>query len=115
MLDGDGLRLAVSASAAKSWIYRFQMHGRRRDMGLGRYPDVRLKQARDSASDARRLVARGIVPIEARNSAIQATRRIPTFGEIAEFVIEDAVAASENAKAQYQVRRHLGPCIAARF
>lgn len=33
--DGNGLYLQVTKTGAKSWIYRYQLHGRRRDMGLG--------------------------------------------------------------------------------
>ncbi len=107
--DSDGLRLVVGASGAKSWILRYQLQKRRRDMGLGRYPEISLKQAREAASDARRLVAQGIDPIDARKAAVRANRRIPTFEEVAQLVIDDAVAASANAKVQYQARRHLGP------
>ena len=107
--DGEGLLLVVAASGAKSWILRFQLHGRRRDMGLGRYPQVTLKQAREAASDARRLAEHGIDPIDARDAAVKAKRRIPTFGEVAQLVIDDAVAASTNEKVKYQAKRHLGP------
>ena len=33
--DGDGLYLQVTAAGSKSWTFRFQLNGRRRDMGLG--------------------------------------------------------------------------------
>ena len=33
--DGRGLRLIVRKSGAKSWILRYQLNHRRRDMGLG--------------------------------------------------------------------------------
>lgn len=33
--DGSGLYLAVKASGAKSWMFRYQIAGRRREMGLG--------------------------------------------------------------------------------
>src|SRR5262245_14706084 len=34
--DGGGLYLQVSPSGAKSWVFRFKINGRRRDMGLGK-------------------------------------------------------------------------------
>ena len=34
--DGRGLRLVVRPSGARSWILRYQLNGKRRDMGLGR-------------------------------------------------------------------------------
>ena len=33
--DGNGLYLRVAATGTKSWIYRFQLNGKRRDMGIG--------------------------------------------------------------------------------
>ena len=60
--DGDGLMLVVRASGRKSWLLRYQMKGARRDMGLGRYPEFGLKEARQRALDARRLIGGGSRP-----------------------------------------------------
>jgi hypothetical protein len=38
--DGGGLRLVVSQSGARRWVFRFTLSGRRREMGLGSYPDI---------------------------------------------------------------------------
>lgn len=64
--DGDGLYLQVTPGLARSWILRYQVHKRRREMGLGGYPLFGLAQARERALEARRLLADGIDPIEAR-------------------------------------------------
>ena len=45
--DGGGLYLSVSATGAKSWVFRFQLDGKRRDMGLGPFPDISLAAARE--------------------------------------------------------------------
>jgi integrase len=66
LADGGGLYLQVTPSGAKTWIYRFQRSGRRRDMGLGSVVLYSLAEARRKAADARRLVAEGIDPIEQR-------------------------------------------------
>jgi len=122
--DGDGLYLVVSKPglqkagsrkperkkpARKKWVLRYQVDGVRKDKGLGAYPAVGLKDARDRASEARRLVARGVDPIEADRAARKAAKPIPTFKEIAKLVIEDAQAKSVNEKVRYQWERHLGP------
>ena len=49
-----GLMLVVWRSGARSWILRYQLHGRRRDMGLGPYPEITLARAREKALEARR-------------------------------------------------------------
>src|SRR5258708_12125630 len=66
--DGGGLYLQVAPTGAKTWIFRFQIAGRRRDMGLGSATVFSLAEARQKAADARRLVAGRIDPIEHRAS-----------------------------------------------
>ena len=62
--DGAGLYLQIRPGGARSWIYRFTLNSRTRDMGLGALADVSLVKARDKASAARALVNDGIDPIE---------------------------------------------------
>jgi hypothetical protein len=57
--DGAGLYLQVSGSGSKSWIFRFKLGGRTRDMGLGSLQDVTLAQAREKAAEARQQRQRG--------------------------------------------------------
>ncbi len=100
--DGDGLFLEVSAKGAKSWLLRFQLAGQRRDMGLGRYPEIGLADARRLAADARAKIARGVDPIDARKAAKQAARPVPLFKEVAETVVADETRKSSNAKVGYR-------------
>jgi hypothetical protein len=70
-----GLHLQVSPSGARSWVLRTVVGGRRRDMGLGGYPDVTLAQAREAARGAREKIRQGVDPIEegkALRSALKA-------------------------------------------
>ncbi|MNQ74797.1 putative prophage CPS-53 integrase [compost metagenome] len=73
--DGDGLRLDVKASGSKSWTLRYQMDGRRREMGLGKYPSIPLKLARQLAADARKLLATGADPLAIRDAERAAKAR----------------------------------------
>lgn len=91
-LDGNGLMLIVRASGRKSWILRYMLAGRRRDMGLGSYPQISLKDARALAFKQRELLARGIDPLDVRHEetllqkqAVQAeiSMSVP-FKEVAE-------------------------------
>jgi integrase len=107
-VDGDGLMLVVSATGAKKWVLRYQAAGKRRDKGLGSYPDVSLKDARARAAEDRRTLAAGLDPIAARRAAKRAAKPVPTFAEVAALVIADAQAKSINAKVRYQWDRHLG-------
>jgi integrase len=107
-VDGDGLMLVVRASGKKSWLLRYQMNGVRRDMGLGSYPEIGLKEARQKTREAHRQIEAGFDPIVARQAAQKAAKPVPTFGEIAALVIADAQAKTANQKVKYQWQRHLG-------
>src|SRR5262245_16073131 len=83
----SGLHLQVQDSGARSWILRVVVGDRRPDIGLGRYPDVTLEQARDRARTAREQIRDGVDPIAARRE-LQAQLRIAaakrlTFDEAA--------------------------------
>ncbi len=66
-----GLAINVCGSGSRSWVLRYTVNGRRRDKGLGGYPDVTLAQAKEKARATRALLDRGIDPVEAG----QASRR----------------------------------------
>ncbi len=51
--DGRGLYLSVNPSGTRSWIFRYVLRGRSRDMGLGSFPDISLAEARNAATNAR--------------------------------------------------------------
>ena len=63
--DGGGLYLRVSPTGAKSWVFRIQLSGKRRDMGLGPYPDISLAEARAKAAEHRKQRHEGIDPLDA--------------------------------------------------
>jgi len=49
--DGvNNLYLEIKITGSKSWIFRYPMHGKRKEMGLGPYPAVGLKEAREEAA-----------------------------------------------------------------
>jgi len=66
--DGQGLWLIKRNKVHGKWILRFVIRGRRREMGLGRWPDVSMAEARERASDARRSVRDGVDPIDERRT-----------------------------------------------
>ncbi len=64
--DGGGLQLVKREDGGAQWVLRVTVHGRRREMGLGRYPDVGLAEARRLAEGARAIVRDGADPIRHR-------------------------------------------------
>ena len=75
--DGGGLYLQVTKTACgrlnKSWLYRYAVAGRERQMGLGSLSDVKLSVARQKAAQCRQQRLDGIDPIEARDNALRKT------------------------------------------
>lgn len=64
-----GLHLLVSPSGARSWVLRTKVGDKRRDIGLGGFPDVTLSDARAKARELRERILSGIDPIAERKSA----------------------------------------------
>lgn len=89
--DGGGLYLQVTPNGA-SWIYRYMIAGRAREMGLGSLSLFGLAEARAKALDARKLRHEGIDPIEARRvervkARLDAAKAV-TFDQCAEAYIK---------------------------
>jgi integrase len=100
--DGAGLYLHITSSGARSWVYRFMLAGKAREMGLGPLPDTTLSEARGNAMQARKLRREGIDPIEWRKAAkaqarLEAASSI-TFKECAAAYIKAHRVGWRNAK-----------------
>jgi integrase len=67
-LDGRGLYLQVRNQSSKSWILKYSMQKRAREMGLGSAFDFDLADARDMRDRYRKLVKLGVDPIEHRKT-----------------------------------------------
>jgi integrase len=109
--DGGGLYLRVSPTGSKAWVFRFQLAGKRRDMGLGPFPDISLAEAREKATAHRKQCHEGIDPLDAKAAQQQAQRlsaaRGRNFREMAEEFIARNEAAWRNAKHRQQWRNTL--------
>ena len=74
--DGGGLYLQVTKTAAghlnKSWLFRYSVGGRERQMGLGSLTEIKLAGARHKAAECRQLRPR------ARCSTLPTSTTCPT-------------------------------------
>ena len=87
--DGAGLWLVKSDAKSGKWVLRFTVFGKRREMGLVRWPDVGLAEARETADAARRELGEGRDPIrERRKRRVEAQRNLHLFRDIARDAFE---------------------------
>ncbi|MBU1307176.1 MAG: integrase arm-type DNA-binding domain-containing protein, partial [Alphaproteobacteria bacterium] len=123
--DGSipGLSLHPTNTAGRGkWILRFQspLTGKRRDMGLGSYPDVSIAAARRKAFEAREAIADGTDPLEQRRAEAQAIASIapPNFETAGRTVFAEIKGGFRNGKHADQwistLERYAFPIIGSR-
>jgi integrase len=100
--DGGGLWMQISKLGGKSWVFRFTMHGKAREMGLGPVHTVTLAEARMKALECRKIVAEGRDPIAERKASETRAKleaaKSKTFEECANAYIEANRAGWKNEK-----------------
>lgn len=121
-MDGNGLHLLVKASGARSWVLRYSLQGKTRDIGLSRCPEalmllaqskreeLSLAQARDIAAIYRLKVRAGIDPLSEREQQAEASRLAQaqvaaervTFRAAAESYLASRASTWRNAKHRQQ-------------
>jgi integrase len=97
-----GLLLQVTPTGARSWVLRATVGAKRRDIGLGGFPDVTLAQARERAREAREQIRQGIDPVEQRKATRDALRaeqaKRLTFDDAAKQFLARKSSEFKNAK-----------------
>ncbi|MEY8118518.1 tyrosine-type recombinase/integrase [Falsihalocynthiibacter sp. BN13B15] len=73
--DGGGLWLHKAGQEGGKWILLVTIHGKRREMGLGAFPETSLKEARSEAEKWRAVVRGGKDPIKERERLARAAQR----------------------------------------
>ena len=91
--DGATLYLVVAPGGSKQWVQRLTVRGRQTDIGLGGYPVVGLREAREKAQANRARARSGADPLLERRRAA-----VPTFRDVAAQHIEALRPSWRNAK-----------------
>jgi integrase len=109
--DGAGLYLQVTHAGSKSWIYRYQLNGKKHYLGLGSASAITLKRARELLAEPRRLRAEGVDPVEKkreqRSAARVAAAQNMTFRQCADNYIAAHEHSWKSEKHRYQWRTSL--------
>ena len=102
----NGLLLQITPTGSRTWILRTLVGGKRREIGLGGYPDATLAQARERAREAKDMIRTGIDPVEdrkAKRAALAATRsRGLTFKDAVDRYLAAKLEAFKNEKHRQQ-------------
>lgn len=101
---GNGLYLQVNGEGVGSWIYRYQLNGKRRKLGLGSTSTITLAEARKLALEARLLVDQSIDPVnnKQRLEAQEKAESTQTFNALASEYIEAHKSEWKNKKSASQ-------------
>lgn len=114
--DGGGLYLQITPTGARSWIFRYRVAGRERQMGLGPLAFVSLAEAREKARAARLQRYNGEDPLgaraEAEVAAIKLERKGIAFADAMVAYIGGNKAAWRNEKHIQQWSSTLSPATA---
>ena len=115
----SGLLLQVTPNEARSWLLRTTVGGKRREYGLGAYPEVSLGEAKDAARIAKGLIKQGRDPSEERKEAQRKIYQQNLLGKIfVDVVLEfTPIKQAHLAKTKYReqwadsIRNHACPII----
>ncbi len=85
LADSQGLFLLVSPNGSRYWRMNYRYEGKQKTLSLGRYPDTPLGQAREKCLTAKKLLASGVDPSQAkkedkRQSRLNASNTFEAIG-----------------------------------
>lgn len=92
--DGGGLTFTLSAAGTASWVFRYRLHGRAKELTLGNYPDITLQQARKLATKARAEVDQGVDVANQKRDEKAAKKMAGTIAELSEQFVAEAIRTS---------------------
>lgn len=106
---GEGVYLNIKPEGSTSWVFRYQLDGRRRNMGLGAYHRISftLADARRKADQLRNSLSNNVDPIAQRHklrvkAEVERQKQSNTFQSCAEAFIDSKKAGWKNAKHHQQ-------------
>lgn len=118
-----GLHLQVGVGGGRSWLLRTMVGAKRREIGLGSYPEVGLALARQKAAEIRDVIRKGGDPIEQRKAARSALIAIQKRGLLFSEAVDlfTPVKAAELSAGKYRdswrdsIDKYAMPYIGSKF
>jgi integrase len=115
LADGEGLTMLVNPNGSKLWRFRYRHDGREKMLGFGAYPDTSAKLAREKRDKARKQLAEGFDPSNARQA--EKAARGNTFELVAREWLpmqKERLAPATYAKAVWTLETLVFPYLGAR-
>lgn len=108
-----GLGLSVSSTGAgRSWVLRVTVGSKRREIGLGAFPEVTLAKAHEKARAVREQIAQGVDPVQQREAAARRLKATQASAKTFDQCVSSYIAAHaptwSNAKHRQQWENTLG-------
>lgn len=107
----SGLLLQITPNGGRTWLLRAQVGEKRREIGLGGFPEVTLAMARERAREAKDKIRQGVDPVEQRKAAraalTVAQRRGLSFADAVDRYLAAKLDAFSNPKHRQQWRNTL--------
>lgn len=111
--EADGFTLRIMPTGSMTWLYIYNVDGKRREMSLGAYPDISLAKGRELHADAKKLLANGKDPGAQQREAKEDRKRTPF---VADFVNEFIKGyAKEHNRGWQEIERALKAEIVPRW
>lgn len=95
--DGAGLTFTLSKAGTASWVLRYMLGGRARELTLGNYPDLSLSAARKLAAEHRVAVDKGQDPVAEKRKERQALKSAWLVRELVKDYIEKVLESGQYA------------------
>ena len=100
--DGGSLYMRIAPGGSKQWVFRYVRGGRLRDMHIGPVHTFSLAEARERATEARKLLVDGIDPLAAKRARIAALKaadaKAMTFQQCVDGFIRDNESSWTNPR-----------------
>jgi integrase len=104
--DGDGLTFTLSEKGTASWILRYSLAGRYKEITIGRFPEVSLADARKIATTLRARIQQGEDVARTKRLAIRQLATAKTFRELAQEYLSFAENTKKLAPATLKQRKY---------
>ena len=90
--DAAGLFLLVRPSGVKLWRLKYRVAGKEKLLSFGQYPETTLKEARQYAADAHKLIGQKVDPMQIKKAAINAikvaAKPVETFSKVMDELLD---------------------------